>query len=123
MATSVSIPFVFSDQKNNSDQLPGLPICGSVVGPMAADLGALELSVKCVLDSLPWQDDCEVVEMPWREEKLQNVRNRSARHGERNGKLVFAIMDCDGNVRPHPPIERGIASVRKALLRQGYEVC
>ncbi len=90
---------------------------------MAADLGALELTMKAVLEASPWLDDCDVVEMPWREEKLQSIRNRTSRAGERDGKLVFAIMSCDGNVLPHPPVQRGIKLVTNALLQQGYEVC
>lgn len=90
---------------------------------MAADLGALELAMKVVLDTSPWQDDCDVVEIPWREEKLQSIRNRASRRGERDGKLVFAVMGCDGHVQPHPPVRRGIALVTEALLQQGHEVC
>lgn len=63
------------------------------------------------------------MEIPWREEKLQSIRNRSSRRGERDGKLVFAVMGCDGDVRPHPPVQRGIELVTNALLQQGYEVC
>lgn len=90
---------------------------------MAADLGALELAMKVVLDTSPWQDDCDVVEIPWRHEKLQSIRDRSSRRGERDRKLVFAVMSCDGHVKPHPPVQRGIALVTEALLQQGYEVC
>ncbi|KAL2048092.1 hypothetical protein N7G274_000003 [Stereocaulon virgatum] len=102
--------------------LPGLPTAGSVVGPMAADINALELAMKSVLDTSPWQDDVDVVEMPWRIEKLQSIRNRTSRRGERDGKLVFAVLDCDGHVRPHPPVQRGMRLVAKALLQQGYDV-
>ena len=103
--------------------LAGLPICGSVIGPMAGELNAIELAVKTLLDTSPWQDDCDVVEMPWREEKIQSIRNRTCRRGEKDGKLVFAVMGCDGQVNPHPPVQRGMALVTKALLKQGYEVC
>ena len=90
---------------------------------MAADLSSLELAMKAVLDTCPWQDDCDVTEIPWRDEKLQSTRSRTARRGEKDGKLVFAVMDCDGYVRPHPPVQRAIGLVTKALLQQGYEVC
>ncbi|KAF6223327.1 hypothetical protein HO133_000169 [Letharia lupina] len=102
--------------------LPGLPVNGSVVGPMAGDLPTIEMAMKVVLDTFPWQDDCDVLEMPWREEKLQNIRSRTARHRERDGKLVFAVMSCDGNVQVHPPVQRAMALVTKALLQRGYEV-
>lgn len=80
------------------------------------------MAMKAVLDTFPWQDDCDVVEMPWREEKLQSIRSRTARHHERDGKLVFAVMSCDGNVQVHPPVQRAMALVTKALVQRGYEV-
>lgn len=89
---------------------------------MAADLSALELAMRTILDTSPWQDDCDVTEMSWRAEKLQSIRNRTSRRGERDGKLVFAVMSCDGHVFPHPPVQRGMALITKALLQQGYEV-
>ena len=90
---------------------------------MAADLPALEFAVKTILDTSPWQDDCDVIEIPWREDKLQSVRNRAARRREKDGKLVFAVLNCDGNVKPHPPVQRAMGLVTKALLQRGYEVC
>lgn len=89
---------------------------------MAGDLPTIEMAIKAVLDTFPWQDDCDVVEMPWREEKLQSIRSRTARHDEKDGKLVFAVMNCDGNVQVHPPVQRAMALVTKALLQRGYEV-
>ena len=89
---------------------------------MAGDLPTLELALKAVLDTFPWQDDCDVVEIPWREEKLQSIRSRTARHHERDGKLIFAVMKCDGNVQVHPPVQRAMTLVTKALLQRGYEV-
>lgn len=79
--------------------------------------------MRTVLDTSPWQDDCDVVEMPWRVEKIRSVRNRVSRRGEKDGKLVFAVMTCDGNIQPHPPIQRATKLVVDALLQQGYEVC
>ncbi|CAF9931207.1 MAG: Acetamidase [Alectoria fallacina] len=100
----------------------GLPVNGSVIGPMAGDLPTIEMAMKAVLDTFPWQDDCDVVEIPWREEKLQSIRSRMARPHERDGKLVFAVMSCDGNVQVHPPVQRAMSLVTKALLQRGYEV-
>lgn len=102
--------------------LPGLPVNGSVVGPMAGDLPTIEMATKAVLDTSPWQDDSDIVEIPWREEKLQSIRSRTARHHERDGKLVFAVMSCDGNVQVHPPVQRAVALVTKALVQRGYEI-
>ena len=89
---------------------------------MAHDLTALELAIRVVLDASPWQDDCDVIEMPWRQERIQSVRNLISRNNEKDGKLVFAVMKCDGNVQPHPPVQRALELVTKALQDQGYEV-
>lgn len=89
---------------------------------MAGDLPTIEMATKAVLDTSPWQDDSDIVEIPWREEKLQSIRSRTARHHERDGKLVFAVMSCDGNVQVHPPVQRAVALVTKALVQRGYEV-
>ncbi|KAG9241764.1 amidase signature domain-containing protein [Calycina marina] len=102
--------------------LPGLPVADSVVGPMSQDLHSLSVMTEAMLDVSPWQEDIDVIEMPWREEVLQATRNRSCIPGERNGRLVFAILACDYTVNPHPPVQRAVKMVRQALLDQGYEV-
>lgn len=78
---------------------------------------ALVLATKTVLDTNPWQDDCEVVEMPWRDENPKHVRSLNPRPHERDGKLVFGVLKCDGNIRPHPPIQRALTIVTRALLQ------
>ena len=95
----------------------------SVVGPMTSDLPSLVTVTKAVLETFPWQDDVSVIEMPWKEEVLQSIRNRSCVQGERNGRLVLGILECDHTVKPHPPVQRAIKMVRQALLENGYEVC
>jgi amidase len=81
------------------------------------------MAMKTALEDVPWQNDVDVIEMPWREDILQSVRNRSCGRGERNGRLVFGIMECDKTVTPHPPVQRAVRIVRDALLECGYEVC
>ena len=104
-------------------QLPGLPVANSVVGAMGRDLPSLITMTRTVLETLPWNNDIDVIEMPWKDDVLQSVRNRSCNQGKRNGKLVFGIMGCDMTVKPHPPIQRALKIVRDALLERGYEVC
>ncbi len=123
MGTSVSVcANIAGSQRAEEQQLPGLPTLGSVVGPMALDLPTVEMAMKVMLESFPWKNDCDVIEMPWRQEKIQSVRSRMSRRGEKDGNLVFAIMRDDGKVRPHPPIQRALTLVKEALLSQGYEV-
>ena len=89
---------------------------------MTGDLPTIEMAMKAVLNTFPWQDGCDVVEIPWREEKLQSIRSRMARPHERDEKLVFAVINGDGNVQAHPPVQRAMSLVTKALLQRGYEV-
>jgi amidase len=89
---------------------------------MTRDLQSLISITRAVLETLPWNNDVDVIEMPWKNDVLQSVRNRSCHRGERNGKLVFGIMGCDKTVNPHPPVQRAIKIVRDALLERGYEV-
>lgn len=121
--TSVSVLFLLRTLDVDYLQLPGLPVTNSVVGAMTRDLPSLITMTKAVLDTLPWNNDIDVIEMPWKDEALQSVRNRSCNQGERNGKLVFGLMRSDKTVNPHPPVQRALELVRGALLERGYEVC
>ena len=89
---------------------------------MAADLSSIEMAVKVILDTNPWKEDFDVLEIPWRDDRIQAVRNRACRPGEKDGKLTFGIMSCDEVVQPHPPVKRAIKLVTQALLERGYEV-
>lgn len=91
---------------------------------MSAELSSLELAIKSVLSTSPWEEDFEVINMPWREEKIGQVHQGSSSQGEsdKNVKLVFGIMKNDGNVSPHPPVQRAINLVVGALIKHGHEV-
>ncbi|MCJ1482736.1 hypothetical protein MMC06_002902 [Schaereria dolodes] len=78
--------------------------------------------MKALLSTRPWQDDCEVMELPWLEEKVNLMKQRRCANGERNGKLVFGIMKWDGHVQPHPPIQRAMRLVADALRERGYDI-
>lgn len=66
--------------------------------------------------------DRDVVEMPWSEEKMQEIRSRTTRPKEKDGRLVFTVLKFDGNIRPHPPVQHALSLVTRALLQRGYEV-
>ena len=89
---------------------------------MAADLPSLEMATKVILDTNPWKEDIDVLDMPWNVDRIQAVRNRVCRRGESDGKLTFRIMNYDKVVLPHPPVRRAIKLVTEALLERGYEV-
>lgn len=88
----------------------------SVLGPLSNSLGGVKAFMKSVIDQKPWLKDPLAIRKPWSEDEYQLVD-----HG--NGKkLCFAILWDDGEVRPHPPIIRGLEETKKALLAAGHEV-
>jgi len=89
---------------------------------MSPDLDSLTLLITAVLDTCPWEDDFEVIELPWMAEKFQRVLSRSCGKNKESPKLAFGMMKCDGNVSPHPPIQRAMNLVADSLLARGYEV-
>ncbi|KAF2115703.1 amidase [Lophiotrema nucula] len=105
-----------------ADNLPGLPTAASVVGPMSTDLESLVHLMRWFVDCKTWQDDCKVIDMPWRDNIFLDTRNRICQDGQCNGSLVFAIMRTDREVNPHPPLLRALSLVTSALTQRGYEV-
>lgn len=105
-----------------ADNLSGLPTAASVVGPLSSDLPSLIQSMKWIINCNAWQEDIETIEMPWRDDNFAGTSNRICQPGQSNGSLVFAILNNDGEVNPHPPVQRALGLVRNALLQRGYEV-
>ncbi|KAL8840740.1 MAG: hypothetical protein Q9170_001178 [Blastenia crenularia] len=85
----------------------------SVVGPLADSVSTLQLLVKSLLSQEPWLHDPLVHEIPWREDKAKVSQPSS---------LSFAVLRHDGVVSPHPPIQRAIETVVKALKNKGHKV-
>lgn len=105
--------------------LPGLPVAQSVVGPMGVEVEGVVGAMRWVLGEEGgglWREACEVVDLPWREGVWRSARARVCREGQVDGTLVFAVMGCDGEVRPHPPVRRAVGVVVRALRARGYEV-
>ncbi|KAF2761032.1 amidase [Pseudovirgaria hyperparasitica] len=102
--------------------LPGLPTGGTVIGPMCGDLPSLTMMTKWFINAKTWQDDYEVIDMPWNEERWTNTRSRICQEGQSNGSLVFAVMMGDEAVWPHPSVRRALVTLIGALKQRGYEV-
>jgi len=116
-------PFpIYRDPKLRLAKLGGLPTAFSVIGPMSPDLTSLELAMKAILSTCPWEEDHQVICLPWAQDKLRQVQELSCADGKKNGKLAFGIMNWDGNVNPHPPVQRAMRLVADALEEKGYEV-
>lgn len=94
----------------------------SVIGPLASNPRSLALVFKAVLTQKPWLADPMALEIPWRDDIVQNMRGllKESVHGR--SKLCFAIMRHDGVVRPQPPILRGLDIIEKTLKGLGHKV-
>ncbi|KAJ5164264.1 Amidase [Penicillium coprophilum] len=94
----------------------------SVIGPIAPTARSLTLLFKAVLSQKPWLYDPLALELPWRDEIVQETRAliEQARGGA--STLAFGIMKYDGVAPVHPPIARGLRIVEKTLRRLGHRV-
>lgn len=87
----------------------------SVLGPMANSLSSVKRFTKAVIGAKPWRKDPLAVRKEWseREYALQE-------HGEGVG-LCFALLWDNGVVKPHPPVRRALALVKRALEGRGHK--
>lgn len=91
---------------------------GFSVGPMSAgNVEDLGIAMRAVLvGGRPWERDPLVVEMPWREEVYRSVK------AQKDGRLVFGVLEEDGLVDLHPNVRRAVDVVVKILKKAGHEV-
>ena len=93
----------------------------SVVGPMSPSVASLRLMMSAILSQQPWLHDPLVVEMPWRQDAEDDTLKLLA-DGTGDDQLAFGMLRCDGIVQTHPPIQRALDIVTKALVKKEYEV-
>jgi len=103
-------------------QLRGLPVASGSIGLMAKDISSVELVFKTLLESEPWRDDPNVIELPWRAEKHDAIAKRAGASGYSSGRLVLGLMACDQNVQPHPNVARALEHVKETLEKEGHEI-
>jgi len=89
----------------------------SVVGPLSHSIASLKLVMKSLLSQQPWLHDPLCHEMPWRDEPEKQVRDLIS-----TSRLAFGIIKHDGIVAPHPPVQRALDIVAKALQKLGHKV-
>jgi amidase len=89
---------------------------------MCAELPSLIDATRRFISQNTWVEDFEVLDLPWNNDNFTKIRNRICQPGKNNGNLVFGIMRDDGEVIPHPPVQRAIDMVTNALHQHGYEV-
>jgi len=94
----------------------------SVVGPLSPSAAGIRLMMKSILSTQPWLHDPLVVELPWRDEQEQEIFNlvKSATDGK--GQLAFGVLENDGVVTPHPPVQRAIKIVANTLEKLGHKI-
>ncbi|ANB14064.1 Amd2p [Sugiyamaella lignohabitans] len=94
--------------KPSSGRLPGGDFCHAdtgaeailgVVGPVAKDLETVELFMSSVISQEPWRLDPSLSPIPWNSNSLFTK------------KIKIAILDNDGIVTPHPPVQRAMKEV------------
>ncbi|KAL8741670.1 MAG: hypothetical protein Q9190_005744 [Brigantiaea leucoxantha] len=85
----------------------------SVVGPLSHSISSLRLLVRSLLQQEPWLHDPLVHDIPWREDRASVPKNT---------KLAFGVLKHDETVTPHPPVQRAIQMVVKAIEKQGHKV-
>ncbi|KAJ5548198.1 hypothetical protein N7513_005432 [Penicillium frequentans] len=94
----------------------------SVIGPLAPTARSLTFLFKAVLSQEPWYHDPLVLELPWRDEIVQETCSLIKRAGTGVPSLAFGLMNYNGVGRIHPPIARGMKLVEQTLRRLGHKV-
>ncbi|KAG8156291.1 hypothetical protein KVR01_013826 [Diaporthe batatas] len=89
---------------------PGLRTILPSAGPLANDVGALEIFLKSVINSRPALLDSTVLDVPWR-----NVRPPKAR-------LRFGVLAEDPLLPLHPPVKKAVSDTADLLRSQGHEI-
>lgn len=89
----------------------GQELIPSVIGPLGTSLNDLELFTKSVIDAKTWNNDPQVIALPWRD--CSDLKTR---------KLKIGIMTWDKIVMPHPPVLRALKETCDTLTRNGHEI-
>ena len=90
----------------------------SVVGPLSHTVGGLRLAMKSLLSTQPWLHDPTVLELPWRDDQEKEVHDLISS----SRQLAIGVLECDGVVTPHPPVQRAMKLAIDTLERLGHKV-
>ena len=89
--------------------LTGQEAVNSVNGPMARSIASLEVFAKAVVGAEPWLHDPKCVPIPWRSVSAPE-------------KMKIAVLECDGMVKPTPPVRRALQETVQRLKSAGHEI-
>lgn len=85
----------------------------SVCGPLAHSPEDIAYFTRAVLLQEPWYADPKVIPSPWNPDKMA---------AGTSGVKTFGLIDFDGEVMPHPPIQRALKEVVTGLKAHGHNV-
>ena len=94
--------------------LVGLDSVESVLGPLSHTLSGCITFTKSIIQAEPWRLDPTVVNKTWDQSAFDNIAKL--------GKLCFGYYKHDGELRPHPPVDRAVEMTAAALRKAGHEV-
>lgn len=83
----------------------------SCVGPLAGDIDALATFMKTIVDAQPWKLDSTVIDIPWRDVKIEG-----------NKKLRIGVMAEDPALPLQPPIRNALQEAAAKLTAAGHEI-
>ena len=91
---------------------------------MGTSLDAIQLVLKSLISTEPWERDPNVVPLPWRESIFEHTMRRAMDDGSANDypPLKLGIYSMNNVINPHPPIARGLRMVVDALNNAGHKV-
>ncbi|PGH34176.1 hypothetical protein GX50_03045 [[Emmonsia] crescens] len=96
-------------EKSSMTQIYNVP---PVAGPISYSLENIEMFMKAVVSSRPWETDPRALPIPWRED-LTKPPTRPLR---------IAFIFDDGFVKPQPPISRALHETAAKFRAAGHEV-
>lgn len=82
-----------------------------VLGPLSNSPDDLELFMKSYLAKSPWEEDQQLIPLPWREVPIPKA-----------SELTIGIVTDDGVVKPHPPVIRALKEVSEKLKAAGVNI-
>ncbi|KAK1149530.1 hypothetical protein N8T08_005079 [Aspergillus melleus] len=98
-----------------AENADGSMVIRAINGPLSRSIDGLEVYTRMLLSLNPWDWDFGSAAIPWREAEYSLGRGQKRR-------LCFGFMPHDSVVLPNPPILRGMAELRNALIRAGHQV-
>ncbi|KAN0108812.1 amidase [Hyaloscypha variabilis] len=97
-----------------SPALSGMPGIVPSAGPLATNIGDLELFVKSIIDAKPWVRDSSVDAVPWFELPPPAVPSYTTKF------LTIGVLEEDPELPLHPPVKRALAKAVAALTAAGH---